>query len=384
MDVSRIEAISPRQIDWRRLTAKEIIKYEQQGIDVPMQYLQWAQEFVNSVYSDDKTTYQMASTTVTKDNPNNAAQVNSEEASGEEIEATDESAEEEPKTEAQTQREALQDNGVSLRKQARIFTGDSKAAKKEVIKSVFEISSAEKSSEKEIEMLELYMHILLSKAESAQEEFKSEVEKINNGTSNKITFAKMNILQKQLEKYGNQGQSKISSTEADLTGYEAIMNAQTPAIAKANDFGSETIIVGNELIDTAKSHGIFGIIDRIIGKTAVKSGTGAVDWSERTGNIQTEALSANKSHQASATAYKSEVEAKTGVAGNPSPKAENEDDKNKQADSNSKIETKIDNEKANKTAQNDGTDTADKVSTNIDEILKRKIRKGENVDAPTV
>ena len=188
MDVSRIEAISPRQIDWRRLTAKEIIKYEQQGIDVPMQYLQWAQEFVNSVYSDDKTTYQMASTTVTKDNPNNAAQVNSEEASGEEIDATDESAEEEPKTEAQTKREALQDNGVSLRKQARIFTGDSKAAKKEVIKSVFEISSAEKSSEKEIEMLELYMHILLSKAESAQEEFKSEVEKINNGTSNKITL----------------------------------------------------------------------------------------------------------------------------------------------------------------------------------------------------
>ena len=49
-----------------------------------------------------------------------------------------------------------------------------------------------------------------------------------------------------------------------------------------------------------------------------------------------------------------------------------------------KIETKIDNEKANKTAQNDGTDTADKVSTNIDEILKRKIRKGENVDAPIV
>ena len=28
MDVSRIEAISPKQIDWRKLTAKEIIKYE--------------------------------------------------------------------------------------------------------------------------------------------------------------------------------------------------------------------------------------------------------------------------------------------------------------------------------------------------------------------
>ena len=47
MDVSRIEAISPRQIDWRRLTANQIIKYQEQGVDVPSQYIQWAQNFDN-------------------------------------------------------------------------------------------------------------------------------------------------------------------------------------------------------------------------------------------------------------------------------------------------------------------------------------------------
>ena len=61
MEVSRIGAISPQQIDWRRLTAKEIIKYEQQGIEVPTQYLQWAQEFRASLDSNDETTYEMAS-----------------------------------------------------------------------------------------------------------------------------------------------------------------------------------------------------------------------------------------------------------------------------------------------------------------------------------
>ena len=60
MDVSRIEAISPRQIDWRRLTANQIIKYQEQGVDVPSQYIQWAQNFVNSIYSDDVTTYEMS------------------------------------------------------------------------------------------------------------------------------------------------------------------------------------------------------------------------------------------------------------------------------------------------------------------------------------
>ena len=62
MEISAISAVSPRQIDWRKLTAKEIIKYEQQGVEVPNEYLQWAKQFqadLNSAQNDD-TTYEMA------------------------------------------------------------------------------------------------------------------------------------------------------------------------------------------------------------------------------------------------------------------------------------------------------------------------------------
>ena len=38
--------------------------------------------------------------------------------------------------------------------------------------------------------------------------------------------------------------------------------------------------------------------------------------------------------------------------------------------------------KDDKTAVNDGSDTTAEASTNIDEILKRKIRKGENIEQP--
>ena len=389
MDVSRIEAISPKQIDWRRLTAKEIIKYEQQGVDVPMQYLQWAQEFVNSIYSDDKTTYQMASSLSSKSTSTN--NVETPQASGDDgnvedvgaSEDSEENSEDEPKTEAQSKREELQENGVSLRKQALVFTGDSKESKKEAIKSAFLISAVENASEKEIEHLETYMHFLLAQAERTQDEFKNEVEKINNNTSNKITFAKMNMLQQKLEKFGTMGQAIISDSENDLTGYETIINAQTPAIEKAGDFGSETITIGDELIDTAKSYGIWGIIDRIIGKSAVKAGQGALKWSEKTGNIQSEAISANTANLSTASAFKAEVESKTGVAAKPSAKEETDNDQTTDKNKETKAETKTDKDNENKTAQNDGTDTTDKVSTNIDEILKRKIRKGENVDNPT-
>ena len=54
MDVSRIEAISPKQIDWRKLTAKEIIKYDNQGVEVPPEYLQWAKDFRADLTANDK------------------------------------------------------------------------------------------------------------------------------------------------------------------------------------------------------------------------------------------------------------------------------------------------------------------------------------------
>ena len=62
MDVSRISMTTPKIIDWRRLTAKEIIKYDNEGINVPQEYLSWARAFrVDLEKNDtDETTYEMA------------------------------------------------------------------------------------------------------------------------------------------------------------------------------------------------------------------------------------------------------------------------------------------------------------------------------------
>lgn len=382
MDVSRIEAISPRQIDWRRLTANQIIKYQEQGVDVPSQYIQWAQNFVNSIYSDDVTTYEKATSSSSVETSTNTSDVTSE--NTEETAPVDESGdtttEETNKTEAQTKREQLQQDGVSLVDQAISFTYDSNAGRKAVNESASIISDAQDASVNEIQELESYMDELLAKAEQTQNEFKNEVSKINEDKSDKSTFAKINRLQQELQKMGTQGQSEISATEANLIGFDSLINAQTPTIDSALDFGGETVTVGNELMDVAKRSGLMGIFYYMpIAKTTINAGNSAVVASDNTLNLQNETLDINNANKSTASSFKIQVQSKTGVAAAPVLKGEAGSDEN--SDSNSQEAGKTQN---NSTSNSDKTDLANNQTASLDEILKKKIREGQYVDGANV
>lgn len=382
MDVSRIEAISPRQIDWRRLTANQIIKYQEQGVDVPSQYIQWAQNFVNSIYSDDVTTYEKATSSSSVETSTKTSDVTSE--NTEETAPVDESGdtttEETNKTEAQTKREQLQQDGVSLVDQAISFTSDSNAGRKAVNESASIISDAQDASVNEIQELESYMDELLAKAEQTQNEFKNEVSKINEDKSDKSTFAKINRLQQELQKMGTQGQSEISATEANLIGFDSLINAQTPTIDSALDFGGETVTVGNELMDVAKRSGLMGIFYYMpIAKTTINAGNSAVDASDNTLNLQNETLDINNANKSTASSFKIQVQSKTGVAAAPVLKGEAGSDEN--SDSNSQEAGKTQN---NSTSNSDKTDLANNQTASLDEILKKKIREGQYVDGANV
>lgn len=382
MDVSRIEAISPRQIDWRRLTANQIIKYQEQGVDVPSQYIQWAQNFVNSIYSDDVTTYEKATSSSSVETSTNTSDVASE--NTEETAPVDESGdtttEETNKTEAQTKREQLQQDGVSLVDQAISFTSDSNAGRKAVNESASIISDAQDASVNEIQELESYMDELLAKAEQTQNEFKNEVSKINEDKSDKSTFAKINRLQQELQKMGTQGQSEISATESNLIGFDSLINAQTPTIDSALDFGGETVTVGNELMDVAKRSGLMGIFYYMpIAKTTINAGNSAVDASDNTLNLQNETLDINNANKSTASSFKIQVQSKTGVAAAPVLKGEAGSAEN--SDSNSQEAGKTQN---NSTSNSDKTDLANNQTASLDEILKKKIREGQYVDGANV
>ena len=367
MDVSRIDAISPRQIEWRKLTAKEIIKYDNEGIEVPSQYLQWAKEFRQDIEAaqNDETTYEMATSGVLNNKQ--------EQPEGNNIDANKENPEipqENPnKNDAQLKRESLQKAGVSLRDQTKEFTKDSNDASKEVIQSASNIDSAKENSESEIQALEGNMQELLSKAETVQSDLKSEILAINSGRSDRSTFAKIDKLQKQLEQYGVDGQNQIADSESDFNIYRSTVNGQSGILINAADFGAETSAVGQELIDSIGNN-FWRIYDYIIGKRAINSGDRAVDLSEVTTEMQTEANSINSDNLSTARGYKGEVKDVTGVSA--SDVTNNDKNNSEENDTNDPAQN------SEKTAGITETDKA--ASANLDQVLQAKIRKGEGVD----
>ncbi len=379
MEVSRIEAISPKQIDWRKLTSKEIIKYDAQGVNVPPEYLQWAKEFTADIEASDKdkTTYEMAhspeaaaetstqpqQTTTETDTETETGEVTDETAEGSETEEP-----EQPKTAAQTKRENLEDAGVSLRRQAQIFTGDSKEASRETFISNLIMSAIEDKSNSEIQQLEMYMKILLAKAESTQNELKAEIDKINDNDNHGYSLNKINRLEKELERYGTSAQTTLAGEDAEFNQFDTSLLQQSETILNAADFGSETSLIGSDLLSSSSHRGWHWLLDRIIGRRAIKVGDKTVDRAKAASETQDEALSTNSSNISKVQDFKSEVENKTGVAGIPQAKENNNQ---------TSQETKDEGEKSG-TASVTETDKA--ASANLDKILQAKIRKGEEAN----
>lgn len=369
MDVSRIEAISPKQIDWRKLTAKEIIKYESTGIEVPPEYLQWARAFHADLEANDtdEVTYEKdTSQQLQTQNPQEIVSIDTSEQDGE----VSDDMPPEDKTAAQSKREELQNAGVSLRSQARIFTKDSKEATRETFLSAAVISVMEDLSNNEIQALDSHMKEILSKAEADQNELKGEITKINDSKNDPSTFGKINKLQKQLEQYGNEGQAELVAAEGNFEMYGSTISSQAETILNAQDFGTETIGVGNELLTSIKGHSLFKIIDIVVGHRAVKTGKRTVDFSEKVGSLQTQAESTNSDNKSAVSGYKNDVENKTGVA---------PIELSKQADNDSSFEQQDEAEKS--ATGNQATETDKAASANLDQVLQAKIRKGEVVES---
>ena len=368
MDVSRIEAISPRQIDWRKLTAPEIIEYKEQGIDVPSQYLQWAQSFLADVNAadTDETTYETANSQSV------ATSTESADASTETLDTTgvegDDGAEiqEEPKTPAEAKREEMEAGGASLVDIAKVFIKDSSDSRGDTVRSSFVMAVTANQSENEIQALDNHMKALLNKADAIQKELKNEVDSVNNGDNDSTAIGKINKLNAQLQRMGLQAQSNLVGVEGALNTDESIVNSQSPIIINAEDFGSETLGVGNELLASIRGNGLIDIRELVYGLMARRVGGRTVDTSEKATNIQTESLSTISDGKSTVQDYKSQVQDKTGVAA--FNLKENKDD-----------EQAEDDKSSNDPAKNPTVETDKMASANLDQILKAKMRKGENV-----
>jgi len=408
MDISRIEAYNPNKINWKNLTAKEILKYQKQGVEVPDVYVQWAQEFLRNVqkYDTDEVTYEKDQS-ITRHQSNEAkadrnsrdgknikiedlnkpkeeeeqaseadgalalenANISTDSAEAESI-STDSGTEAIQLTAAQTKRKDFQDKGVGLREQAISFAQDSQTSGNQASSEISTLKSIESSSNNEIAELEIAMKELIAEADAKQQELRQNVDIINNEKSNSSTFAKIEKLQKELEQLGMSGQNEIAQTEGSLRSYSSDINARQTIMLNAGDFGAETVDVGNELVSTTGEAWWFNI-DRMIGQKAVNAGNNAIRKSQEGENALNSANDANNSNIGKVPALKTDVSDKTGIDAKD---AKNQGNASEQDPITGKTK---ESDKDIKTSSNDGTDTTDKLHLNIDEILKRKVRRGE-------
>ena len=363
MEVSRINAVSPRQIDWRKLTAKQIIEYNNQGVEVPTQYLQWAQEFRQSLAAGDTddTTYESAESSKSKTSSSQVSGVQPKDQTTSTTDtSTTQAATAEEELSAKEKRKQLEEQGYGIIPLGYEFRAMSDTKSDDSEEAGNNATSATTLSQNSIESLDGYMSSLMSEINDLKSQINTESKKNKEGN-----IAKINRLRQQLRGLGQSGQTVVASYSVEIDNLLNIVNSQVGVPADGIDYGNETVSIGDEISKIP----LFGGL----GNKVKRSGESAVSKSQQASTTINDSINTLNDNRRTITSHASDITVETGV----SEASANE----KSGDNNKDSTDKKESDKSVKTAQNDGTDTTAKASTSLDEILKAKIRKGENINA---
>ena len=234
MDVSRIDAYRPQIYDWRNMTAREIIKHKDDGDKVPAMYLQWARDFLNSIQADDVTTYEIATSGRTKTQQNLQKEnetLQAESATEQDSEVGDE--QQPPQlSKAQQDRQEMQNNGTSLRKQAKYFRKQSRElTSKSLLPAYFMLPSLKNASKTELAKLAFAIVVLDANMENVFTNLKNiaVLNEVNNSEDNNDSIVQRAYEQgKELDKIAQNGHSSVDKTEAKMDTIGANMAGYTP------------------------------------------------------------------------------------------------------------------------------------------------------------
>lgn len=294
MNVSAIGPVSASQIDWRRLTAKEILEYDAQGVEVPDQYLQWAKSFQEDLTSSDKdeTTYEMAQAAGATQNTNQQSTVESENPENPENLSANQKAFQ------------MASEGAGYFTIARELAGDSKIKAGEAGEATKALEDLGKRSDDAISALDGYMSDLLAKTD----ELKSQIESKIANANNKEAINEVKSLQRQLEQCGISGQNTVAVYDMDLKQCQAEMESFAASGESAIDYGSVTKEMGSNI---KKLGGIvlpmFGHYVEAVGKMAIGKGSEAAD-------AFTEASGKNSQNLSDIVEYARDIKDVTGVS----------------------------------------------------------------------
>ena len=385
-----------QDIAWKNLTADEIIKYINQGEDVPEEIKRWATEVQKLQDIPDDITYASVNGSSNKDEINNTR------ADSDEPDA-DDAAEKTTMTQAQQFRQNLELDGMSKYDQGKTMSDQSVTATKAEETMATRLSEIQELSEVLSSQAENKADETVQKTSSMKQELNQLIEKAKSGDKSltPADFNRISELGNILNATGLQVQAEIGDIGNQISALDNEIIQFENIAPTATDFGTETVAIGSELVtndtdkqneiknaaqtakgnDTAKvavnaaKYNTFRFMfDRNyrMGLTAIKNGGNAMDAGTEGQGLYTSAQSNIDTQVGRVENAQAKIENSTGVAGTNIQRSDKSEDNNTDNPDNKKDEeVKISASKTEEKDVKDGTLVIDD-----DEKKKRREETG--------
>lgn len=249
-------------IDWKKLTASQVLEYADKGEDIPVAILKWAEDYAKLTNVPDDVSYEAVNGSTDADD---ARAVEKSEKEGEEEAAADENPEEDNKENAE----------LSPYEQAGILIQESNVSRNTVNNATMD--GVVKIAEEKVVGANsaLVERLTQAEARSKKNEYDELLKKISSDKKN-ITpddLKKLDVIYNQLTDIGNRSQSVLTSYDEQLNEIETVFSQYDllppPGYSKAD----ETMDIGKLLIKIANEDDEnFNILYYIRGMMAFASG----------------------------------------------------------------------------------------------------------------
>lgn len=229
--------------DWKNMSAQEVMEHAQQGDDVPVDVLKWAEDYSKLTNVPDNVSYEAVNGSTDPDEINKAT------GETDEPDAED-AAEKAAMTVAQQERQNLVDDDTSLYDQGKIFVSKSVAAVQSVDTMEQSAEDGAKNGEEIAAQAVKKADETVSKTQSIRNEYDNLMDKVQNDMKN-VTPADLNKIEQlggQLNSYGTKAQAEMANFDLQLQQIDAEFAQYENIPPVATDYGTETVDIGTELV----------------------------------------------------------------------------------------------------------------------------------------
>ena len=227
-------------INWRNLTASEVLEHAGRGEDVPAEILKWAKDYSKQINAPENVSYDAV-------NGATQAEYARENAGTKEPEAAKEAAEE---TEGNddSPREVQQE--VSLYEKAGVHITNSEAARENSDSMVADTEEQSSKSETTAAIAAQRANDVEQRTKSTKAQYDELLNRIASDKSNisPADLVKLSKLSAELMSVGNRAQNELAIYDAQLKEIEEIFSEYAPIPPNVSDRGADTKEAGMKLV----------------------------------------------------------------------------------------------------------------------------------------